>query len=139
MTSFDETLLVAQCGMNCAVCIAYLRKNNKCPGCRAPNEKKPKTRVTCKIKTCEFFKNPEAKFCYQCPNFPCANLKHLDKRYRTKYHMSEIENLENIKKMGLAKFLSDEKARWTCPACGGTICVHSGQCVNCKKNLSASW
>jgi hypothetical protein len=53
--------------------------------------------------------------------------------------MSEIENLENIKKLGIAKFLDNEKVRWACPSCGGTICVHTGQCVNCKKKLSTSW
>ncbi len=133
MSSEDVNLLIAPCGINCGVCMAHLRERNKCPGCRAPSEQKPKTRVICKIKTCEFFKNTGAKFCYQCPSFPCANLKHLDTRYKTKYHMSEIKNLENIRKMGLAKFLSDEKARWTCPACGGTICVHTGRCVDCQR------
>jgi hypothetical protein len=26
--------LVAPCGMNCGICIAYLREKNKCPSCR---------------------------------------------------------------------------------------------------------
>jgi hypothetical protein len=58
-------------------------------------------------------------------------LKHLDKRYRTKYRLSVIENLENIQKDGLSKFIETEKIKWTCAACGGTICVHKGYCYSC--------
>ncbi|MDD5456566.1 MAG: hypothetical protein PHV30_05985 [Candidatus Margulisbacteria bacterium] len=25
--------LIAPCGMNCAICLGYLREKNKCPGC----------------------------------------------------------------------------------------------------------
>lgn len=113
--------------MNCRVCMAYLRERNKCPGCRGSDVKKPITRVECKIKTCKFLN----KFCYECEKFPCDNLKNLDKRYQTKYHMSMIENLENIKKFGLEEFLVNEQIRWTCTECGGTICVHKGVCFNC--------
>ena len=44
-----------------------------------------------------------------------------------------IENLENIKKFGIREFLKNEKKRWACPQCGGTICVHRGYCYNCGK------
>jgi len=128
-------LLIAPCGMNCGTCVAYLREKNKCPGCRGSNLKKPITRVKCKIKTCDAFEdNKGANFCYECTKFPCANLKHLDKRYRIKYNMSMIENLENIKKIGIEDFVSNEIKRWLCPICRGTICVHKGYCYNCKNN-----
>jgi hypothetical protein len=61
-------------------------------------------------------------------------LKHLDKRYRTKYEMSMIENLGNIKNFGIRKFLKNEDVRWTCSQCGGTICVHKKYCIDCGKN-----
>ncbi|MEL4306398.1 hypothetical protein [Methanococcoides sp. LMO-2] len=44
-----------------------------------------------------------------------------------------IENLEYIKKFGLKEFVANEKMRWTCPECGGTICVHGGACSSCGK------
>jgi hypothetical protein len=47
--------------------------------------------------------------------------------------MSTIENLENIKKFGVSEFVKNEKIRWTCSQCGGTICVHRGFCYNCGK------
>ena len=31
--TFDPDL-IAPCGMNCNICMAYLREKNKCPGCR---------------------------------------------------------------------------------------------------------
>jgi hypothetical protein len=129
----NEILLVAPCGMNCCVCMAYLREKNKCPGCRGTDVNKPITRVRCKLKTCETLNKDKLTFCYECEKFPCDNLKHLEKRYCTKYHMSMIENLENIKKLGIEEFLTNEKIRWTCTECGGAICVHKGICFNCGK------
>jgi hypothetical protein len=58
-------------------------------------------------------------------------LLHLDKRYRTRYKMSMIENLETIRDFGIRRFLLSEKAKWTCPKCDGIICVHKGHCSNC--------
>lgn len=133
MTSLNKISLIAPCGMNCSVCMAYLREKNKCPGCRGTDINKPITRIKCKIKTCENFQEAKSKYCFQCEKFPCDNLKHLDKRYRTKYNMSMIENLENIKDSGIRKFLRDEKTRWACSQCGGTICVHKGYCYSCGK------
>ncbi len=133
MESLNKYSLIAPCGMNCGICMAYLREKNKCPGCRGANADKPITRVRCKIKNCNIFRSDRAKFCFQCENFPCNNLKHLDKRYRTKYNMSMIENLYNIKNFGIRKFLENEKVRWTCSRCGGTICVHKGYCNGCGK------
>ena len=133
MESVNQTLLIAPCGMNCSICTAYLREKNKCPGCREIDINKPITRVECKIKKCEFFQNEGMRFCFQCDTFPCDRLKHLDRRYRTKYGMSMVENLENIRKVGIQQFIADEKARWACPTCGGTICVHKRYCYSCRK------
>ncbi len=133
MNSLDNFSIVAPCGMNCGICVAYLREKNKCPGCRGDDSNKPVTRVRCKIKTCEGFRKENVKFCSDCENFPCENLNHLDNRYKNNYNMSMIENLENIKNFGLKKFLINEDAKWTCSACGGTICVHKGYCHSCGK------
>ena len=124
--------LIAPCGMNCGICFAYLREKNKCPGCRGDDTNKPITRIKCKIKTCKFYLNNTATYCFKCEKVPCDNLKHLDKRYRTKYAMSMIENLENIKKHGIRYFIKDEKVRWSCPECNGPICVHDRKCYTCN-------
>jgi hypothetical protein len=127
-----KSSLIAPCGMNCSVCMAYLREKNTCPGCRFFHKKEPVTIAKCKIKNCTTLKKGEIKFCFTCKQYPCERIKHMDRRYRTRYHMSTIENLENIKKSGVRAFLNKEKTRWTCPQCGGTICVHRGICYQCK-------
>ena len=50
----------------------------------------------------------QVKYCYECQEFPCRNLQHIDKRYRANYRMSMIENLEYIRDRGIAAFLDKE-------------------------------
>jgi Protein of unknown function (DUF3795) len=133
MESKNNFSLIAPCGMNCGVCMAYLREKNKCPGCRGEDSKKTVTRVRCKIKPCDIFKKDNARFCFECGDFPCEKLKHLDNRYRSKYNMSMIDNLGNIRNFGLKHFIESEDIKWTCSDCGGRICVHNGICYSCEK------
>jgi len=127
----EESKLIAPCGMNCGVCIAYLRDKRKCPGCHGEDTNKPPTRTRCIIKNCETIKSSQSGFCFDCVQYPCKRLQQLDKRYRTKYSMSMIENLEHIRDIGLNAFIETEKHRWLCRKCGGVICVHRGYCLNC--------
>ena len=126
--------LIAPCGMNCRLCRAYGREKNACPGCRGDDSLKPKTRVTCRIKNCERVKNSKHKYCCACDRFPCAALSRLDDRYRTKYAMSMIDNLQFIKEHGIRQFTRNEVKRWACPDCGTTICVHEENCIHCGRN-----
>jgi hypothetical protein len=131
-----EEILIAPCGMNCAICSSYLAMKydlksqgimkGYCAGCRPRG------------KNCAFMKKACAKlgeglvrFCFECAEYPCRRLKHLDKRYRTYYRMSMIENLENIKEHGMKAFLKKEAAKWRCPECGGVISCHNGICFSC--------
>lgn len=125
--------LIAPCGMNCGICLAYLREKNRCGGCWGPDNNKPKSCAHCIIRNCEFIAKSESKFCYECLKYPCTRLKNLDKRYRTKYHMSMIENLGVIKINGVDFFVQKEHERWLCKTCGGMICVHRGRCLKCKQ------
>ena len=128
-----EALLIAPCGMNCGICYAHLREKNTCPGCRNLKEEMPVSISRCIIRNCDLIKTKKAEYCYECPVYPCKRLKNLDLRYRTKYNMSEIANLEFIKKEGIAKFIEQEKIRWTCTECSSTINVHLGTCSKCGK------
>ncbi len=119
--------------MNCRLCRAYVREKNRCPGCRVDDHLKPKTRVLCRIKQCEMIKTGKIRYCFDCSKFPCDPLQHLDKRYRTRYSMSMIENLENIKRSGIRSFITQEKNRWACSRCGDILCVHKESCMNCGK------
>jgi hypothetical protein len=122
-----NTTLIAPCGMNCAICMAYLREKNHCSGCFAPD---CKCHQRCTIFACEKVKG---SYHHDCGEYPCARLKQLDKRYRMKYGMSMIENLEAIKTHGIREFVKTERERWTCKTCGGTINVHGGKCAVCGK------
>ena len=148
--------LIAPCGMNCGLCVSYLAMKNDlnkkgfgkkyCSGCLP----RGKNCVFMK-KHCDRVGKGLVRFCYECGNFPCRRLKALDKRYRTKYHMSMIENLEFIKEQGMERFLKKEEAKWHCPECSkenvklshkdttpyGYVKRHM-KCTDCKKFFQIS-
>jgi hypothetical protein len=132
--------LIAPCGMNCALCVAYQRKKKKCLGCNLMDEENSDYCRKCIIKNCKILKEKNRTFCSpECEKYPCLRLKNLDKRYRTKYGMSMIENLGNIYTVGIEKFVEKEKERWTCGECGDLLCVHRPICLTCgSKNVTIS-
>ena len=132
---FDPKL-IAPCGMNCGICISFFgyavngrKRKNPCIGCRSRDKQ-------CAFlkKQCDKLLNKKVEYCFECMDFPCENLKKLDKRYRTKYGMSMIENLEYIQKNGINKFVENERERWKCSKCGEVICVHNRKCYSCEIN-----
>jgi hypothetical protein len=132
------TDLIAPCGMNCRLCRAFQRDKNTCPGCRADDSALRASRARCRIRTCESLAAGRAKYCVSCPSFPCQRLRHLDKRYRTRYGMSMIDNLTQIRTYGVRHFVTAQKARWTCPGCGALLCVHDPECPDCRQHR-ADW
>ncbi len=131
-----EPNLIAPCGMNCEICLAYLREKNKCSGCLTTGKNKARHCSTCVIRNCEKLSETESGYCYDCLTYPCRRLKNLDKRYGTNYHMSMLENLDNMKRLGLEKFMEQERSRWQCKRCGGQLCVHRPQCLSCGESWS---
>lgn len=129
--------LIAPCGMNCGICSGYLALKNDvkskgirmayCTGCR------PRDKMCAFLKKrCNRLLEGQVQYCYECDDFPCANLLKLDKRYRALYRMSMIENLEYIKENGVEQFLKREEEKWKCPQCGEIICCHNGICFSCR-------
>ena len=128
--------LIAPCGMNCAICSSYLAlihdtkkqgvRNPYCAGCR-PRDKQ------CAFlkKRCKLLASGTLDYCYECTDFPCAHLQTIDKRYRSRYRMGMVENLQFIREHGIKAFLRSELRKWKCPECGGTICCHNGICYSC--------
>ncbi len=144
-----ERDLIAPCGMNCGLCISYQAmkldlnkhgfKRSYCPGCR------PRGKNCLHMRgKCDLIGNGLVHFCSECNSFPCKRLQALDKRYRTKYHLSMIENLKAIELGGFELFLDQEAVKWRCPECGGTICCHNGLCLECdldklRRNKKYRW
>ncbi|UCE98283.1 MAG: DUF3795 domain-containing protein [Dehalococcoidia bacterium] len=135
-----EEELIAPCGMNCGICSGYLAwyhdvknkgiKMPYCKGCRSRDKQCAFLKKRCKL-----LLNKEVKYCFECSDFPCKNLNHIDKRYRTHYKMSMIENLKLIRDKGVNQLLISEKKNWKCPNCSGVICCHNGICFNCSLEL----
>jgi Protein of unknown function (DUF3795) len=125
---------IAPCGMNCHLCRAFRPDKpyiKSCPGCRGDDAVKSKGCLSCRIKNCEKIVQGGIKYCFNCNSYPCRRLKDLDKRYKGRYGMSMIDNLESIKKFGIRQFIRTESDKWTCPRCGALICVHKPQCLSC--------
>lgn len=137
-TKTIPTDLIAPCGMNCRLCWGYIRDENSCPGCiriEKQESQKSKYRTACTIRNCEQIDKAKTRYCSDsCESFPCARMKQLDKRYRTRYEMSMIDNLKVISEFGIRHLVRKEKGKWMCPECGEIICVHKPRCLSCNYN-----
>lgn len=123
--------LIAPCGINCRLCMAYGREKRACPGCRGDDAAKAKSCLTCRMKNCEKLVKGGFEYCFECDTFPCERVIHLDIRYRTTYAASPIDNLVYIRNNGIMKFVDTENERWACPECGAILCMHRPQCLSC--------
>ena len=127
--------LIAPCGMNCALCKAYIaythavpRERGKvthCAGCL------PRAKNCYVIRGCPKLRKHEIQSCSQCETLPCKNLAHLDQRYRERYGMSMVENLKMINAQGMDEFLKNQEETHRCPNCEDVVCVHDGKCYSC--------
>lgn len=144
-----EEKLIAPCGMNCALCVNYLAFKNDlkkkgftrsyCVGCR------PRGKNCTFLKgRCDKLGEGQVNYCFECADYPCVRLKALDRRYRTKYRMSMIQNLEQIRTKGVEPFLAAQAEQWRCSRCGGNISCHIGLCLACdlekwRQNRKYRW
>ncbi len=131
--------LISPCGLDCSVCSHYLAWFNDlpkgcgrvahCTGCR------PRNKQCALLKGhCERLRDNRIDFCFQCRDFACARLKHLDERYRQKFGISPIANLEEIQTKGISVFIRQQQKRFACSLCGGTISVHDRKCCTCGQS-----
>ncbi len=134
--------LAAPCGMDCSHCTGYLIKQYgrkgkwkiECAGCR-PRDKK----CAFVMKRCEKLNKHEIDFCYECDDFPCAQIAKLEARYvKNGYSNSFIENNLRIKEIGEAAFLEEQRKRFACPRCGGPISIHDHICYACGEKAPNS-
>ena len=127
--------LLAPCGMNCAVCKAYLAYTRgvptkrgsvtHCAGC-IPRGK------NCYIKrSCKKLTKHEVRFCFECKDLPCEKVAHLDKRYRERYGVSLVGNLREMEAKGVEAFLRSQEEKFKCTTCGDVVSVHDGKCYAC--------
>ena len=138
-----EINLAAPCGFYCGICRHYLartkgllkEKNLKhgCVGCRIQDKNCAWIK-----KNCALIRKKQIDFCFECKDFPCADLKKLDQRHSHDDKVSLIDNLLRIKKIGAKQWLKEQEDKWRCPKCGGNICIIDRECYDCgykKKDL----
>jgi len=106
------------------------KRKKKCIGCNPSGKSCAHLKKYCKKLT-----KKEIEYCYQCNDFPCKQLQRLDDIYRQRFDMSMIDNLEYIKQNGMKQFLQKQKEKYTCPKCGGVICVHNSKCYYCDTTM----
>lgn len=126
-----ESLIISPCGLICDLCLGFQRTKNTCVGCNEVGYK-PYHCENCSIVHCPEKKGGPTLLCHVCEKYPCRRLKALDKRYRTKYGESLIENLSKIENMGITAFKEEAAVYWTCPECGKLLCAHRENCLYCN-------
>lgn len=132
MPKVIEDIMLAPCGMNCAVCYKHvgIRKPAKpCEGCLKDDAHKPEHCRKCNIKSCVGEKG--YTYCSECVDFPCRPIKNLEKSYNKRYSASLIENSKTAHEKGVAAFLEQDRKKWTCCKCGGAFSLHDGACSEC--------
>lgn len=71
-------------------------------------------------------------YCFECPEYPCKQIKRLEKSYHVRYHVSLMKNSQTVKEQGMAVFLAQQKENYTCSECGGVISIHDAECSECQ-------
>ena len=98
------------CGIDCGLCPIHISKSNSsCPGCGAYDfyDKHP----SCGILTC-CAKNHRLETCSECKDYPCKRFDSEKKGYDSFVtHKKVFANQEQIKSLGLDRFLFEQKKR----------------------------
>lgn len=105
MKKFPE---IGACGIDCGLCPTYYTKGpSKCPGCGGPEF--PNKHPSCSILRC--VSNKKFETCADCEEFPCEKVKRWDGGDSFVTHKMCLQNLENIKKLGIENFLRQQRIR----------------------------
>lgn len=121
---------VAPCGLICDLCLGAQREKNRCYGCRS-SANKPFHCEKCSIRNCPEKNGNVNSLCGGCARYPCRRIKDLEKRYRTKYDESLMENFRRIDEIGIKAFVKEFEESWMCKECGELLCVHRPVCLHC--------
>ncbi|MCH1984120.1 DUF3795 domain-containing protein [Ruminococcus sp. OA3] len=133
MPEKTEPAMFAPCGMNCMVCYKHCYHKKSCAGCLNCDKGKPEHCQKCRIKDC--VKEKGITYCCECTEFPCKQIKSLEKSYNTRYHTSLVENSRAVQKYGIEEFLEQQRNEYTCPKCGGIISLHDRECSECQHKI----
>ncbi len=164
MKTTEKLNPVAPCGLHCGICTMYRAyhdqnldlwedtprnfrrqlglfrrelglgekidfKDIACEGCRSSTLFS--YCAECSIRKC-VLEEKGLEWCYQCESFPCQMLRDFQSYWR----MPIVENLREIQKIGLDRWLEQEEEKWSCPKCDTKLhwfsfCI----CPKCGESL----
>ena len=143
--------LVSPCGTYCGACPMYLAtqenneqrlasgfgwgskppslENAKCDGCMGGGRvlsHVPK----CAIKECAATKT-KTRRCSECAEFPCSRITDFNNDGR-QHHSELVDNLRQLKKIGIKDWARHEEDRWRCTKCQTKLSWYDAECPACK-------
>jgi len=138
---------VTCCGLYCGACVSiFLQEKAEgnaslekfsweyeeelCPGCAAGENNH------CEITACCIEHN--VQICAFCPEFPCSVIRDFS-RDEWPHHKEVLENLQRIKEVGIDQWLSEQKDKWSCPACQARNHWYQNKCYNCGAEWEARY
>jgi hypothetical protein len=137
MVEFELRELAGICGLYCGACPVYRAYKDKdrtllqklaaagnilvekiaCDGCLSHNYRLylPPDSSDCEFRKCA--KEHNVTWCFECNEFPCKKLRDFARDGRA-HHTAVIDNLKEMKSLGVEEWLKVQEKRWRCPNCG---------------------
>jgi hypothetical protein len=156
----DREHLVAVCGLNCGACPMYLGTHSNdaqkleallkqfasrptklakedllCDGCLGGNRLASFCR-NCAIRLCPQGKTNVVR-CSDCQDFPCSRITNFNNDGML-HHAEVLNNLGQIRKMGIRDWAKYDEERWQCPQCRAPIAWYDKTCSSCGAKRSES-
>ena len=122
--------LLAPCGLDCLLCHHHCDSDEPCMGCRDGKGKSEHCR-TCEILACVTAKG--LPYCKDCYEFPCEKLRKFHLTYIERFGHGFLQNARLMRAQGEEALIRQQREDWTCPSCGGVVCIHDGLCSECGK------
>jgi hypothetical protein len=146
--------LVASCGLYCGACPMYLatqensdermesmrkqygagalkmsKEDLLCDGCLGGG------RLASFCRKCEIRESATAKTktrrCSECAEFACSRITDFNNDAML-HHDEVLENLRQLRTMGIKDWAKHEEERWQCPKCQAKISWYEPECPKCK-------
>ncbi len=135
--------LDASCGLYCGACPVLIANKNGtleeaakqwnatpeqlvCHGCKS--DAVCSFCTECHFKKCSSEKGIE--FCFECGDFPCEKLTAF-RNDEYPHHSIIFKNLDEIRTVGVAHWLTLQKERWSCLECDTEFAWYSDTCRKC--------
>ena len=138
--------LVAPCGLYCGACTAYLATHDdragtgkakgpsmQCDACMG-NGRAPAHVSKCAIKVCAAEKTKTGR-CSECADFPCSIISDFNND-GVQHHGEVLENLRQLRTMGITEWTKHEEDRWSCSQCKTKLAWYDAECPKCKTTRS---